>query len=166
MVFFGLSASGNFGLTFAALHPNRTIGFVRHHSHLRGLRVDTAALVPIPSLTIVGAKDAPDIAQDSRALWQALRARGAPAAYVSHVGQPHVSIDGLVEAGRTMRPWIEAIIHERTSRESSALSAVQIGRGWFMQDSTAAVTRSAGSSGQGQASGRVAEPLAQRQASS
>lgn len=145
MVFFGLSASGNFGLTFAGLHPERTIGFVRYHSHLRGLRVDTAALARIPSLTIIGTNDAPDIAEDSRALWRALRARDAPAAYVRHVGQPHVSIDGLVEAGRAMRPWIAAIIDRRTSAESSALTPVQIERGWLMQDSTAAVTQSASS---------------------
>ena len=140
IVFFGLSASGNFGLTFAGLHPNRTIGYIRYHSHLRGLRVDTATLTQIPSLTIVGAKDAADIAQDSRALWRTLRVRGAPAAYVSHLGQPHASIDGLVEAGKAMRLWTESVIDLRTSRESQALRSIEISRGWLIGDSTAVVT--------------------------
>ena len=142
VLFFGLSASGNFGLTFSGIHPDRTIGFIRYHSHLRGLRVDTTTLATIPSLTIVGANDAPEMTQDSRALWQAFRARGAPAAYVSHIGQPHVSIDGLVEAGRAMRPWVESIIDQRTSLDSPALRSVQIDRGWWLVDSTAAVNAS------------------------
>jgi hypothetical protein len=152
LVFFGLSASGNFGLTFASLHPERTIAVVRYHSHLRGLRVDTTMLARIPSLTITGAEDAPDIAQDSRALWQVLRARNAPAVYVRHVGQPHVSIDGLVEAGKAMRPWIATIIDRRTSSESSALQPVRLARGWFMHDSTATVTQSLSSDTQRQTS--------------
>lgn len=128
IVFFGLSASGNFGLTFAGAHPERTIGVIRYHSHLRGGGVDTAILARIPSLTIVGANDAQDIANDSRALWRALRGRDAPAAFVSHVAAPHVTIDALVEAGAAMRPWIEAIVEQHAS--SSSPSA-----GWLVDDS-------------------------------
>jgi hypothetical protein len=144
IVFFGLSASGNFGLTFAGRHLDRTIGLIRYHSHLQGIGVDTAALARIPSLTIVGANDAPGIARDSRALWRALRLRAAPAAYVSHVGQPHVSIDGLVEAGMAMRSWTEAVIDQRTSPGWPMPRPVQTATGWLVEDSTFAVTPSAG----------------------
>jgi len=146
VVIFGLSAAGNFGPTFAALHPGRTIGIIRYHSHLRGLVVDTSTLASVPALTIVGARDDATIAQDSRNLWSALRARNAPWAYVSHFAQPHVSIDGLVEAGLTMREWTEALILRRT-HAPPPLSPLA-GSGWFVDDSTGQVWEGRGLDGQ------------------
>lgn len=138
VVLFGVSAAGNFGATFAALHPDRTIGFIRYHSHLRGLRVDTAALASIPALTLTGARDERAGIEDSRALWSVVRARGAPWAYVNHIGQPHVSIDGLVEAGSVMRDWTEAVILRRLSTTASLIS-LGGADGWVVDDSTGEV---------------------------
>jgi hypothetical protein len=137
VVLFGFSAAGNFGPTFAALHPDRTIGFIRYHSNLRRLRVDTSALASVPSLTITGARDEIAGSEDSRTLWQVLRGRGAPAAYVNHVGQPHLSIDGLVAAGGAMRDWTEALILRRTSATSPLLPLPK--DGWIIDDSTGKV---------------------------
>jgi hypothetical protein len=137
VVLFGFSAAGNFGPTFAALHPDRTIGFIRYHSNLRGLRVDTSALASVPSLTITGARDETAGSEDSRTLWRVLRGRGAPVAYVNHVAQSHLSIDGLVEAGGAMRNWTEALILRRTSAAASLLSLPN--DGWIIDDSTGEV---------------------------
>lgn len=133
IVLFGFSAAGSFGPTFAARHPDRTIGFVRYHSSLRGLPVDTATLASIPSLTISGERDETAISEDSRTLWRVLRARGAPSAYVNHIGQPHLSIDGLVDAGGAIRSWTEALIRRRAT--APPLLA-RTSDGWVVDDST------------------------------
>ncbi len=100
LVVFGLSASGNFGPTFAARHPDRTIGFVRYHSHLRGIPVDTVVLARIPSLSVVGTTEREaDIVEDTKALWAVLRRRAAPVGFTLHLGQPDVSIDGFDRSG-------------------------------------------------------------------
>jgi len=137
LILFGFSAAGSFGPTFAALHPDRTIGFIRYHSNLRGLAVDTAALVSIPALTVAGARDEIAGSEDSRALWRALRARGAPWAYVDHFAQPHLSIDGLVEAGPAMRDWTEALLDHRAPPSSSG--APRADAGWLVDDSIGVV---------------------------
>jgi hypothetical protein len=142
MVVFGFSAAGNFGLTFAPLHPDRTVGFIRYHSNLRGLRVDTSSLAAVPSLTITGARDETAGSEDSRALWRVLRARGAPSAYVNHIGQSHSSIDGLVDAGEAMRDWTEALILRRTSEPSRLLPLAT--DGWLVDDSTGEVRAARG----------------------
>lgn len=139
LILFGFSAAGNFAVTFASWRPERTLGFVRYHSNLRGIGVDTAILAGIPSLTIVGARDDVAGTEDSQRLWQVLRSRGAPVAFVSHVGQPHGSIDGLVEAGSLMRAWIEALVVSMPAlkpRTRSARAPGAIEEGWLVDDST------------------------------
>lgn len=141
VILFGHSAAGSFAVTFATWRPDRTLGFVRYHSNLRGVEVDTAALATIPSLTIVGSRDEVAGTDDSRRLWQALRSRRAPVAFVSHVGEPHLSIDGLVEAGYLMRAWVAALAASQPELTSTARNRSARGEragGWLLDDSTKA----------------------------
>lgn len=140
LVIFGYSASGNFGPTFAARHPDRTIGFVRYHSHLRGIPVDTARLAGIPALSIVGTtRDEADMMEDTKQLWSVLRRREAPVAFAAHSAVPHVSIDGLVEAGPALRGWTEAVVRSRTT-SNTLLKPIEAADGWLLDDSTKRVT--------------------------
>ncbi len=134
LVLFGFSAAGNFGPTFAALHPDRTIGFIHYHSHLRGIPLDSATLRAIPALSLSGATD--DIAgtDDARALWRGMRQREALWAHVVHARQPHYSIDGLVQAGHVMREWTEAVIAARTVSGSRELRPMHADSGWFVSE--------------------------------
>ena len=54
LLFFGGSAGGSFGTTFAMLHPTRTIGLVRYNSHSQGLPIDVETLRTIPVLLVAG----------------------------------------------------------------------------------------------------------------
>lgn len=140
VLLFGFSAAGNFGPTFASWRPDRTIGFIEYHSNLRGIDVDTTKLATVPALIIVGARDDPARSEDSRTLWQLMRSQNAPWAFASHLGQPHKSIDGLVEAGPLMRSWAEAVLASRLnstpSGKSFRLVPVQLPDGWLVDDST------------------------------
>ena len=140
IVLFGFSAAGRFGPTFASWRPGRTIGFIRYHSNFRGVSVDTSALVGIPALSIAGANDIVAGSDDARTLWHVLRSQDAPWAYVSHVGQSHLSVDGLVEAGPLMREWTEAVIESRVGPTAvlgvAPLARLRPADGWLLDDST------------------------------
>jgi hypothetical protein len=69
LLFWGFSASGSFGTTFAMLHPNRTIGFVRFNSHSRELPVAVEALRHTPALLLAGGTDAVAGSEDAEKLW-------------------------------------------------------------------------------------------------
>lgn len=143
VLIFGFSAAGNFGPTFAMWRPDRIIGFIRYHSSLRGIPLDTAALARVPALTIVGERDDVAGSEDSRALWEVLRSRGAPWAYVSHLDQPHFSVDGLIGAGVLMREWTEAILASRIPAHSTTLPQelvlISLSDGWLVDDFTKGV---------------------------
>ena len=47
LLFWGHSAAASFGISFAGLHPDRTIGFVRYHGNLRGQPVNIRSVSDI-----------------------------------------------------------------------------------------------------------------------
>jgi hypothetical protein len=73
----GWSAPGNFATT-AALHPERTVAFIRYHSHLREAPLDVNALKQIPALFIAGGKEEVAGTDDAEALWKRGRSVDAP----------------------------------------------------------------------------------------
>lgn len=141
LVLFGFSAAGNFGVTFAALHPERTIGFIHFHSHLRGITFDSAVVARVPALSISGEKDDLAGVEDATALWHGMRRHGAAWAWVAHVGQPHYSLDGLVGAGFVMRQWTEAMIDLRVRSGSRELMSLERNRGWVVESSAPLIAR-------------------------
>jgi hypothetical protein len=136
LIVFGHSAAGSFVVTFANRHPDRVLGLIRYHSIPVAAAIDTNTLTSIPVLTIVGGRDRTVGLADSRALWQAMRFRDAPWAYVSHVGQAHFSVDGLIEAGPLMRDWIEGVLSRSVSDSRNAMLNPPRETGWLVDDST------------------------------
>ncbi len=138
VVVFGFSAAGNFAATFGSLYPERTVGLIMFHSNLRGIPFDTAKLATVPALSITGGNDDVAGTQNADSLWRALRARNAPWAHVIQVGQPHYTLDGLVEAGFAMRSWTEALIGARMGATAGtrAPSLILRDSGWYLSRST------------------------------
>ncbi|MEQ8330391.1 MAG: hypothetical protein RH859_08030 [Longimicrobiales bacterium] len=130
-LFWGHSAAGTFGLTYAGLHPDRTIAFVRHNSHLRDLPVDMGVLTGIPGLMIVGEDDQVAGTEDARGLWAAGRADQAPWAIAVQPGAPHNSARHLVEANALLLPWVAAVVELRLGSGDSGLRPVSVARGWI-----------------------------------
>jgi hypothetical protein len=91
MLFWGHSAAGSFGTTFAALHPARTIAFVRYHSHQRGLPLDMKVVTQIPALLFAGRNDETAGMEDTQGLWKSGRSMGAPWTFVLRSDAPHFS---------------------------------------------------------------------------
>lgn len=128
LVLWGFSAAGSFGPTFAQWRPDRTLGFVRYHSNMRGIATDIATLSRIPALILAGELDQVAGTEDSERFWAAGRHRGAPWAFAVHPGRGHRSVDGLLEASPLMRSWVEGLLrqHQRTS----SAGADSVRRSW------------------------------------
>lgn len=124
LILWGFSAAGNFGPTFAQWQPSRTIGFVRYHSNMRGIATDLPSMANTPALIVAGERDDVAGVEDSERFWTAGREHGAPWAFVVHPGQPHWSVDGLLEASPLMRSWIEGLFlqHARTSSSGAEIT--------------------------------------------
>ena len=106
LLFWGFSASGSFGTTFAMLNPTRTIGFVRFNSHSRELPITVEALRSIPALLLAGGDDKVAGTEDAEKLWRQGRALGAPWTFGLQPRQDHGSgvgsgdcIHALVDGG-------------------------------------------------------------------
>ena len=113
LLFWGFSAAGSFGVSFAAERPERTLGFIRYHSHMRELQVDTARLLATPALLVAGERDQTAGVDDAREFWRRGRAQGAPWAFALHPGAPHFSLDGWLRASDLIWHWMEALIATR-----------------------------------------------------
>ena len=57
VLLWGWSSAATFGMTFAQMHPARTVGFIQYHTNLRGIVPDMAQLQRVPALLIAGGKD-------------------------------------------------------------------------------------------------------------
>jgi len=97
------------------------------------MRVDTATLARVPSLNISGEREPNESIEDTRLLWAALRGRGGAAAFSVHAGQPHKSLDGVVDAGPAMRKWAEAMIRRRAG-SAGRLSPFEFADGWLVSE--------------------------------
>jgi pimeloyl-ACP methyl ester carboxylesterase len=111
LFFFGGSAGGSFGTTFAMLHPSRTIGLVRYNSHSRGLPIDVERIRTIPALLLAGGDDQVAGTEDAEKLWRQGRALEAPWTFGVQPGQGHLA--GLELATAFILSWIEGVMHHR-----------------------------------------------------
>ncbi len=112
LLFWGSSAAGSFGTTFAMLHPARTIGVVRYKSHSRTLHIDVESLRTIPALLLAGGDDPVAGTEDAEKLWRQGRAVEAPWTFAIQPGQGHGG-SGLEPATAFMLSWIEGVMHHR-----------------------------------------------------
>ena len=124
LLFWGHSAAGSFGTTFAAMHATRTIAFVRYHSHSRGLSVDLATIARIPALIFAGKKDTTAGVEDSEALWKSGRLLRAPWTFAVEPGATHGSSEALKKANELAIPWVRAVIEQRLSNHGRYLPPV------------------------------------------
>ncbi len=123
MLFWGWSRAANFGTTFAALHPERTVGFIRYHTHRRGLSDEVQRLKQVPALLIAGGKDETAGVEDAQAFWKLGRAAGAPWALVIEPDSPHFSIEShALTAKQLVIPWISAVLRSGLSRDGAWLA--------------------------------------------
>lgn len=111
LLFFGGSAGGSFGTTFAMLHPTRTIGLVRYNSHSRGLPIDVERIRSIPALLLAGGDDQVAGTEDAEKLWKQGRALEAPWTFGIQPGQGHLA--GFELATAFILSWIEGVMHHR-----------------------------------------------------
>jgi hypothetical protein len=139
LLFWGHSAAGSFGITFAALQPRRTIAFVRYHSHLRGLPVDMKVVTTIPALFLAGDKDETAGVEDTQDLWKNGRSAGAPWTFAVEPGATHDSLESLKKANDLMIPWITAVVRERVSPDNGTLRVVTETSAWMGNNRTADV---------------------------
>jgi len=131
VVFWGHSAAGSFGTTFAALHPTQTIAFIRYHSHSRGLPVDLATVSRIPALIFAGEKDTTAGVEDSEMLWRSGRSVDAPWTFALEPGANHASADALKTANELAIPWLRAVMAQRLPSKSGELRVVSGNTGWL-----------------------------------
>lgn len=116
MLFWGFSAAASFGTTFAAIHPDRTLGFVRYHTQRRGLSQDLQPLKQIPALLIAGEKDETAGVADAESFWKLGRSVEAPWAFVIEPDSPHSSPEIHVKTARALTiPWIAGVLDQRLS---------------------------------------------------
>jgi hypothetical protein len=145
VLLWGFSAGGNFGPTFAQWRPDRTLGFVRYYSNLRGIPVDVSRIASIPALIIAGGADSVAGIEDSERAWRAGRAANAPWAFVVHPGQAHGSAQGILGSSAFMQKWIEAVLSAQrpsSGSDSAASSARRFTRdsAWLANDATGEIT--------------------------
>lgn len=140
LVFWGWSSAAGFGPSYARLYPERTLAFIRYHSHLRGLAVDRETAQHIPALLFVGGNDSTDIAEDSRTLLKSGRAVGAPWALALQPGAPHqIREMDVANATALAIPWITAIVRARLPQAGVRLRAVRQETGWLADPDTGQV---------------------------
>ena len=140
LLFWGFSASAGFGTTFAIAHPERTIGFVRYHSHRRGLTVTFDPLKNVPALLMSGGKDEAAGVEDAQQMWAAARAAGAPWTFAIEPQAPHSSIEIHESTMRELTlPWMAAVLRLRLS-DRGELRRIQRNDGWVGNHRTLDVT--------------------------
>jgi hypothetical protein len=137
LLLWGWSATASFGTTFAELYPERTVAFIRYHTHRRGLQADLKVLRNIPALLIAGGKDQTAGTEDAETLWKSGRSAGAPWTFAIEPDAPHVS-EKIFEASQAlMIPWIEAVLAQRLEPGSVRLRPVTQEGGWLGNNQSA-----------------------------
>jgi hypothetical protein len=137
MLFWGPSAAGSFGTTFAMWHPERTIGFVRYDSHLRGLAVQVDVIQDIPALLLAGGADEVAGTQDAKNLWQQGRTLGAPWTFGIEPAQGHGQ--GLDKATAFTLFWMKGVIRHRV--RGKRLRQIDRATSWWGDNDTFVITR-------------------------
>ena len=153
LAFWGWSAAGGFGPTFAEQHPQRTLAFIRYHSHQREIPVDLGATKAIPALSLAGGKDTTAGFEDAETLSRSGRAIGAPWTFVIEPNVPHGIIDGdagiefFTNSSQLMIPWLTAVIRQRLPQVGGPMRAIDERVGWLGDNKTGEVWPSATYSG-------------------
>ncbi|MEQ9401620.1 MAG: hypothetical protein RJQ04_20815 [Longimicrobiales bacterium] len=142
LIFWGHSAAGTFGLTYAAMHPERTLGFIRYNSHLRGVPVELVDLDRVPGLLIAGELDRTAGVDDTLELWARGRAIDAPWTLAIQPDGPHGSPEFLERANALLIPWVTAVARARASSAGSE-TRVPTSAAWLGDPGTAEVWPSA-----------------------
>ena len=137
LLFFGGSAGGSFGTTFAMLHPSRTIGLVRYNAHSRGLPIDVESIRTIPALLLAGGDDQVAGTEDAEKLWSQGRALEAPWTFGIQPGQGHLA--GLEPATAFILSWIEGVIHHRLA--GGKLREIDPANSWRADNRTSRIDR-------------------------
>ena len=137
LLLWGHSAAGSFVATFAALHPQRTIAFVRYHTSGAGmLGANLGALTPIPALLLNPEHDESN--PRVQAVWKSRRAVGAPWTWALEPNAVHGgdNSDDLKKANDLVIPWIAAVVRQRVSPNGERLRAIAEGSGWLGNNQT------------------------------
>jgi pimeloyl-ACP methyl ester carboxylesterase len=124
----GVSASGGFATTYAALRPERTIAVIRYHSHRRGLPTNVEVVAKIPTLIMAGGDDATAGTDDARQFWTEGRRGGAPWTFLIQPDQRHG--EGLDTSLDFISSWIAAVYQQRLSAGGSPLRLIDPLAGW------------------------------------
>jgi hypothetical protein len=147
LLLWGWSATASFATTFAELYPERTVAFIRYHSHLRGLSPDINVLKNIPGLLIAGGKDEVAGTEDAETLWKRGRSAGAPWTFAVEPDGAHGSEETLVASHQLILPWIAAVIPQRLASFGEPLRPLSDDRAWLGNHQTAEAALHATSSG-------------------
>lgn len=131
LLLWGGSAGAGFGTTFAELHPERTVAFVRYHAHLRGWSPNVKVLKNIPALFIAGGKDETAGTEDAEQLWKNGRSAGAPWTFAVEPGATHRDDPTLISSQQLIIPWIAAVLRQRLGTGSMRLRPVTENSGWL-----------------------------------
>jgi dienelactone hydrolase len=147
LLLWGWSAAASFGTTFAELYPQRSVAFIRYHTHLRGLSPDLNLLKTIPALLIAGGNDALAGTADAEALWIRARSAGAPWTFAIEPGATHGGEETFVSSHALMLPWIAAVVRQRVEPADTRLRAITEERAWLGNNRSAEVVPFAAFSG-------------------
>ena len=129
-LFWGHSAGASFGTSFAELHPQRTIAFIRYHTQRAGLPTDVNAVKGIPALLIAGGKDNQNRLNDTLEMWRSGRAAGAPWTFVIEPDATHFDETDIRHSNALTLPWTAAVVRVRLS-DGPSLRTVTDREGWL-----------------------------------
>jgi pimeloyl-ACP methyl ester carboxylesterase len=133
----GHSAAGSFTSTFAALHPQRTIAFVRYHSAGAGmLGADVGVLSQIPALLLVSGTDLAAALESAERSWKNGRSIGAPWTFGVEPDADHGEPESLKTATDLIVPWIRAVVDQRLSQASRPMHVVTDASAWMGNNQT------------------------------
>ena len=142
VLFWGHSAAGPFGTTFALRHPGRTIGYVRYHSGVGGIPRDLGVLQRIPGLFLQAAADVKNnlsAFNQLEAEWKRGRVAGAPWTFGIEPDAVHQNPADVKKANAVLVPWIAAVLRMRLRSDGQGLKDVVADSGpesWFPDDLT------------------------------
>jgi hypothetical protein len=139
LLLWGWSATASFATSFAELYPERTVAFIRYHTHRRGLQVNLKVLRNIPALMIAGGKDEVAGIEDAETLWMGGRSVGAPWTFAIEPGATHGSEEGIVSSHGLIIPWIAAVVRQRLAPDSTRLRPVTEDSGWLGNNQSAEI---------------------------
>ena len=137
MLLWGWSATASFATTFAELYPERTVAFIRYHTHLRGLSPDLIVLKNIPGLFIAGGNDELAGTEDAETFWRRGRSAGAPWTFAVEPNGTHGSEEGVVSSHELILPWIAAVVRLRIASTAEPLRLLSGDGAWLGNQQTA-----------------------------